>query len=814
MLSAVAARKAAKKAEQEAKAAEKAAEEDARQQAIQARPGSKSNNTARTGGSTPVTLPTEKTKKRKTPREGETDNSGMSLNQPKAGTSVTNSDTSKPPATRDVSEPAKKKPKRAWSPSQLVVSAGKEHDDGDEDSDNDAVVDSGPSAIGEASNERSYQIGPTYSTFKSIIGQNVFPASFIKSGPSSGTLVILKWAQNETIIFTGAVRLTLIVGYLSVFGTEITPGQSQAIFAPTIGPLPTLRHSRSQNAVVSTEIDLDALKALPKEVGDRWRMGDTVIRLENMSESGIEGLGDVVGACEGMFGGGNEASSGSDLGVEGFHLVLSHQPGIYTFSAPAQWMDAISQLVELPASGPRFEIPRTVALVRGPKRSGKSTFARTMTNSMLSRYEQVAYLDCDIGQPEFGPPGTVGLYIIEVPNFGLPFTHPRRPFAAHHIGSTSPRSNPSHYISAISSLLQVFRVEIQGGRAPPSGLTNHQESSSHCRAATRISSTIPLIINTHGWVKGMGADLARRIEELAQPTHVFELLPRPLDRELDLYGFDGGPSGRSAGERVLLSEVPGATVWGDHATISPSIQAGEPYKVLSLPPGPLPGPGISFNKAEELRDLATMSYFHSQLGTSSWKTDVALSAALPYEVDPAEAFDAIILTGPGSEDVAIEELAKALNGSFVALIEADNPKAILQLPEGRVIPYVQGAPPPDSITSRCLGFGFVRASASPTPTSLQLHIITPLPPTDVARCRVLVKGEIDMPIWASIGSSSSVEGREWRNGRLYGVGWEETPHLVHRRPQGSGPTSKAHVATPIGGEVKKGRKNVRRAAQL
>ncbi|KAG8918695.1 Polynucleotide 5'-hydroxyl-kinase grc3, partial [Tulasnella sp. 408] len=396
----------------------------------------------------------------------------------------------------------------------------------------------------------------------------------------------------------------------------------------------------------------------------------------------------------------------------------------------------------------------------------------------------------------------------------LPFTHLRRPLAAHYIGSTSPRSNPSHYISAISSLLQVFRVEVQAGWAAPSGQVNHQESSSHRRNATRLNSTIPLIINTHGWVKGMGADLARRIEELAQPTHIFDLLPRPSDRELDLYGFEGGPSGRSAGERVLLSEVPGATVWGDDAISSSGIQTGEPYKVISLPPGPLPGPGSSFKKAEELRDLAIMSYFYFQLDTLSWRTEVALSAALPYEVDAAEAFDAIILTGSGSEDVATEELAKALNGSFVALIEVDEPKAILQLPEGSVIPYVQGTPPPDPLISRCLGFGFIRASASQTPTSLQLHIVTPIPLADVARCRVLVKGEIDMPVWASVGSSSSVEGREWRNGRLYGVGWEETPHLAHRRPQEGRPTSKAAVATPVGGEVKKGRKNVRRAAQL
>lgn len=378
----------------------------------------------------------------------------------------------------------------------------------------------------------------------------------------------------------------------------------------------------------------------------------------------------------------------------------------------------------------------------------------------------------------------------------------------------SPRSNPSHYISAIGSLLQVFRGEIQFGSLSPTDELSSQETSSRHRPAAKISSIIPLIINTHGWVKGMGADLARQIEELAQPTHIFELLPRPSDREMDLYGFEGGPSGRNTGERVLLSEVSGTTVWGDDASNGPGFLSAELPKVFSLPPGPLPGPGSYFSKPEELRDLGIMSYFHSQLEAGTWRTDVALTAVPPYEVDAAEAFDAIILTGSGSEDVVVEELARVLNGSVVALVEADGPKTILPLPKGQAIPYVQGAAPPDPLTSRCLGLGFIRASRSPTPTSLQMHIVTPLPQDEVARCRVLVKGEIDMPIWASISSSSSVVGREWKNGRMHGVGWEDTPHLAYRRPRGSGQSSKPLGTTPIGGDVKKGRKNVRRAAQV
>jgi len=32
-----------------------------------------------------------------------------------------------------------------------------------------------------------------------------------------------------------------------------------------------------------------------------------------------------------------------------------------------------------------------------------------------------------------------------------------------------------------------------------------------------------------GWTKGLGADLARRIEELVQPTEIFSLSTAPTD---------------------------------------------------------------------------------------------------------------------------------------------------------------------------------------------------------------------------------------------------------------------------------------------
>jgi len=59
-----------------------------------------------------------------------------------------------------------------------------------------------------------------------------------------------------------------------------------------------------------------------------------------------------------------------------------------------------------------------IILVKGPKRSGKSTFARATLDNLLNRYEKVAWLECDLGQGEFSPGGVVGLWVIDAPILG------------------------------------------------------------------------------------------------------------------------------------------------------------------------------------------------------------------------------------------------------------------------------------------------------------------------------------------------------------------------------------------------------------
>lgn len=115
------------------------------------------------------------------------------------------------------------------------------------------------------------------------------------------------------------------------------------------------------------------------------------------------------------------------------------------------------------------------SVIIGPVNSGKSTTARYLTNMYLNNYETVAFLDCDLGQPEFTPPGMISLTLVKDPLLGHPCTHLKIPKHSIFIGDTSPKRDPDSYITGLYKLVDIYRKECNG---------------------------IPLVVNTSGWIRG------------------------------------------------------------------------------------------------------------------------------------------------------------------------------------------------------------------------------------------------------------------------------------------------------------------------
>jgi len=209
--------------------------------------------------------------------------------------------------------------------------------------------------------------------------------------------------------------------------------------------------------------------------------------------------------------------------------------------------------------------------------------------------------------------------------------------------------------------------------------------------------------------------------------------------------------------------------------------------------------------AADHRTITLLSYFHavfsssaseemSQLTATEWNTSLPLCAQPPYEVDCSKAFDKVILSGAGYEDVVPTEIWRVLNGAVVGLVSYEPGTVDIETDnsgEGR-IPYTQGLSAPAPVSSRCHGLALIRSMSSTGP---QAHLLTPLPASYFGKSRILVKGEIELPVWGMLdyrGDGDDVAGVE--KGKV--------PYLQWGKGEGAG------------GERRRVRRNLMRRAQL
>lgn len=428
---------------------------------------------------------------------------------------------------------------------------------------------------------------------------------------------------------------------------------------------------------------------------------------------------------------------------------------MYPYITPPSWQTALASVDKPSDSTDDDETTDDqnpiIALVKGPKRVGKSSFARSALNRLLRRYKKVAWLECDLGQGEFGCGGIVGIWIVDQPVLGTPdlsmlqtmlripgppFTHSRLPDVAHYLGTYAPLTCPDEYIAAIRHVLTFYRYQLQY----PTGASS--------------SDVVPLIINTQGWVKGLGEDLLRAIEESTEPTHIFNF-ESPSEEE-NAHPAGGGwtnsPPAHANGLPFVDSFAP-----LDNRSSPRAIQ----YILECAPTSPLQARYTS----ADLRILSLMTYLHFDFSSSKWNFSIPLLAMHPWQIEVGSSIEHIILIGEGADGVVEEDLTLALNGSMVALLETTEP---LVGPA-----YVQGRSYPAFNDSNFLGLALVR-DAVVSPTALKLHLLSPVPPAQLSKARILVKnGALELPLCGMI---------DWRSGGmsedgLVGMKWEDVPFL-------------------------------------
>ncbi len=315
------------------------------------------------------------------------------------------------------------------------------------------------------------------------------------------------------------------------------------------------------------------------------------------------------------------------------------------------------------------------------------------------------------------------------------------------------------YLSSIAALLEHYRFEVQ--YPIPTG----RQSSD--RLTARVQEVIPLVVNTQGWVKGLGADLLAQIEDLVQATHTFAFQSDgAAGRDIE---EQGAPYSTPRQQNGALLEEGGTTGSGQVINLSP------------IPVTPL----LSKYTAAEFRILSTLAYLHSTTSSranasegcsslrDSWMFDAPLVRRLPWQLDMSTIKE-IYLTGEGADGVAGDDLALAVNGSIVALLE----RGIESLEDGDR--YVTGRGLPPSTETSCLGLAVLR---SVSPDLHTAHLLTPLDPVLLGRVSILVKGELELPVTAML---DWVSGPPAESGGLLGVKWEDVPLLQFKGAEGVG----------------------------
>ncbi|KAI0242402.1 Polynucleotide 5'-hydroxyl-kinase grc3 [Massospora cicadina] len=161
--------------------------------------------------------------------------------------------------------------------------------------------------------------------------------------------------------------------------------------------------------------------------------------------------------------------------LPGFYPIMDPIPNVTGFRVPAEWAASCHNFIQMAvdyAQGDSSEYP--VAVVCGYKNSGKSSLSRLLVNKLLGKFSTVAYINCDVGQTEFTPPGLLTLHFLTEPILGPPFTQLRGPVLASYLGDTHPGNCAGHLFDTVAHFLD-FALS---------------------------AGNFPVVINTNGWFRG------------------------------------------------------------------------------------------------------------------------------------------------------------------------------------------------------------------------------------------------------------------------------------------------------------------------
>ncbi|KAM8790264.1 polynucleotide 5'-hydroxyl-kinase NOL9 [Rhynchonycteris naso] len=528
------------------------------------------------------------------------------------------------------------------------------------------------------------------------------------AGPGRGVLLL---PVERGYTFSGICRLTCLYGQVQVFGFTISQGQPpQDVFS-------TYTHSRLTINAVPYSIPEKSKREMKKEArtllkahlnqDDRcWLMKKfsplcSIVMLENLKTSTVNFINSHPGLSNVFL----QESPTFQINSEYFALKsvgIRKEKKKNGLRLTESFLSALEELVSVSCE----EVDGcSVILVCGAQDVGKSTFNRYLINQLLNSISCVDYLECDLGQTEFTPPGCISLLNITEPVLGPPFTHQRTPQKMVYFGKPSCKNNYENYIEIIKYVFSSYKREA------------------------------PLIINTMGWVTDEGLLLLVDLIRLLSPSHVVQLssgrskfmpnlTPNYVD---DTDGLYTKSKSKVRNRGFYLPEFADSLDFGDEDKESPVSFTGHQLICVQTDFAFRKTPRNRESHNRVFRDLAVLAYL-GQLQPAAPKPLQPLHGLTPYQVP----FNAVALRVIHA-DVAPTHILYALNASWVGLCK------ILDDVGGYVNGPILLAQTP---ICDCLGFGVCRGIDM---EKRLFHILTPVPPEELRTVNCLLVGAISIP---------------------------------------------------------------------
>ncbi|XP_015112095.1 polynucleotide 5'-hydroxyl-kinase NOL9 [Diachasma alloeum] len=504
--------------------------------------------------------------------------------------------------------------------------------------------------------------------------------------------------------FQGKLRVQVLYGAVKVYGAVLNKENTDPpveIYSSRGTSLVFIESAPQKNsgniadvwtALSNDNIDQNITNDLQRHVNS-LEAGWAVVRLQNLENNLTNFLGNF--STHRLFPKLDDVSNYSWSDPKRAEVVL--QANVYSGSAGKQTIgfrrtdgtfEEISKRCVEDNSGLRI-------VLAGGKNVGKSTTGRYFVNKLLETFEAVVFVDLDIGQAEFTPPGCISLNVIKRPLLGPNFTHLKAPYHQLYVGGVDASKYLTNYIEGVRQLTEFLNEceEVRG---------------------------LPVVVNTMGFCRGLGWDIMCCVVKRLRPTDVVQITSKNKKNNYD---------------QLLACELVNRQ--------NPTWKGSSIAMVAAHPPlnyelHVVDTEAESRNPTEELwniepyqqREIVMLAYLSDILKPKRGLQDfTSINEVVPYEV-PFSAVS-ISLGTP-----VVPQILSVMNGNIVAMCGIDSQNENTE-PRKVGYPKVMIRAPP----SVCHGFGILRGVDM---TNEKLYINTPLSLSKLKHVNCLI-GALPVP---------------------------------------------------------------------